>query len=86
MKGLPVSRFSTSIEAVEIVQFSWTIQTETDAEVFGCEESAPLFIEQDAVCLHPIKYALVMGSVLPLERNNSFEIFQSQQGWFASVP
>jgi hypothetical protein len=62
-----VSRFASPGDAIAVVQFGRAVHAETDSKSLGRKKSAPVFIDQQAVCLHSVKQALVPRQVPALQ-------------------
>jgi hypothetical protein len=81
MAGLAVFGY-----AAEVMQIAGTVQAQPDNKALRRKKSAPFLVEESTVGLNAVCNALVWWFVLSLNRHNLAKVFQSQHGWFATMP
>ncbi len=73
-------------DAVSVVHFLRTVQTEPYGKALCRQEAAPVLIEEGTIGLNTIGDAPVRGLMLALQRHNLAKVVQPQDGRFSSMP
>ncbi len=76
---------SVSGDAVSVVQFLRTVQTEPDSEALGRQKTAPFLIKQRSVGLHPVGKDPARRAVLALQGHDFPEMIEPQDGRLSAM-
>ncbi len=73
-------------DAVPIMHLLRTVQAKAYGKALCRQKTAPVLIEESAVCLYPVGDALVRGLMLALQRHNLAKVVQPQDGRLPTMP
>src|SRR4030042_1387200 len=88
---MPTHRFLVSGpltlgDAVPIMHLLRPVEAKAYGKALCCQKTAPVLIEESAICLYTVGDALIRGLMLPLQRHNLPEVVQPQDDRLSTMP